>query len=237
MRLLEKRGHRVALADNGKEALEALENSSFDLVLMDVQMPEMDGLEATAELRNREKTTGLHQPVVAMTALAMKGDKERCIAAGMDGYLTKPIRQAALDEVLDQYLGGKRDNPALAAKPSSTRDSVDAVELLERIDGDLSFLTELVELFAIDYPRRLLDAREALAHRDAQGVVKACHALKGALANLAAISASGMAQHLESRAKAGDLTGMTEELQQLELELQRVQVRLENIQPTSVGVI
>jgi signal transduction histidine kinase/DNA-binding response OmpR family regulator/integral membrane sensor domain MASE1 len=103
-RLLEKRGHRVVVAGNGREALEALGKESFDLVLMDVQMPEMDGMEAVARIRENEMVTGGHQPVVALTAHAMKGDQERCLAAGMDGYLTKPIRPQELDEVLDKYV-------------------------------------------------------------------------------------------------------------------------------------
>jgi CheY-like chemotaxis protein len=102
-RLLEKRGHRVAVAANGRDALEALAKESYDLVLMDVQMPEMDGMEATAKIREMEKFTGRHQPVVALTAHAMKGDQELCLAAGMDGYLTKPIRQQELDELLEKY--------------------------------------------------------------------------------------------------------------------------------------
>src|SRR5216683_1607942 len=104
VRLLEKRGHHVVVAGNGREALAALEKENFDLVLMDVQMPEMDGFEATAAIRNREKGTANRQPVVAMTAHAMKGDRERCLAAGMDGYLSKPIRPQELDNVLDQYV-------------------------------------------------------------------------------------------------------------------------------------
>jgi signal transduction histidine kinase/DNA-binding response OmpR family regulator len=105
MRLLEKRGHRVVVAANGREALEALEKESYDLVLMDVQMPEMDGMEAIARIREKEARTGGHQPVVALTAHAMKGDMERGLSAGMDGYLTKPIRPQELDEVLDKYAG------------------------------------------------------------------------------------------------------------------------------------
>ena len=113
-RLLEKRGHRVTVAANGREALEALERESYDLVLMDVQMPEMDGMEATANLREMEKLTGRHQPVVALTAHAMKGDQELCLAAGMDGYLTKPIRPQELDELLEKY---KRATVATPAVP------------------------------------------------------------------------------------------------------------------------
>jgi CheY-like chemotaxis protein len=104
VRLLEKRGHQVVVAGTGLEALKALEKESFDLVLMDVQMPEMDGLEATAILREKEKVTGLHQPVVALTAHAMKGDREKCIEGGMDGYLTKPIRPQELNQLLDIYV-------------------------------------------------------------------------------------------------------------------------------------
>ncbi len=102
-RLLEKRGHRVILAANGREALEVLATESFDLVLMDVQMPEMDGLEATALIREREKGTGVHQPVIALTAHAMKGDREKCLAGGMDAYLTKPIQPQELDDLLESY--------------------------------------------------------------------------------------------------------------------------------------
>ena len=104
VRLLEKRGHRVVVAANGREVLEALEKEGFDLVLMDVQMPEMDGLEATAAIREKEKASGTHQWVVALTAHAMKGDRERCLAAGMDGYLSKPIRPRELDAILQSYL-------------------------------------------------------------------------------------------------------------------------------------
>ena len=114
VRLLEKRGHRVVVAATGLEALKALEKETFDLVLMDVQMPEMDGLEATAAIREKEKGTGLRQPVVALTAHAMKGDREKCMAGGMDGYLTKPIRPAGTGRVVGDlrsatYRGAKRN--------------------------------------------------------------------------------------------------------------------------------
>jgi CheY-like chemotaxis protein len=102
VRLLEKRGHRVSIASNGREALEILAKELFDLVLMDVQMPEMDGLEATIALRKLEEGTTRHQMIVAMTAHAMKGDRERCLAVGMDGYLTKPLRPQELDEALSK---------------------------------------------------------------------------------------------------------------------------------------
>ncbi len=108
-RLLEKRGHRVAVAANGREALEALDKESFDLVFMDLQMPEVDGFEATAALREKEKGSGVHQPVIALTAHAMKGDRERCLAAGMDGYLSKPIKPQELDEILESYVARRME--------------------------------------------------------------------------------------------------------------------------------
>jgi signal transduction histidine kinase/CheY-like chemotaxis protein len=111
VRMLEKRGHRVVVADNGRQALAALEKESFDLVLMDVQMPEMDGFEATAVLREKEKGTGTRLPVVALTAHAMKGDRERCLAAGMDDYLSKPIRSQDLDDILGKYLALRTETP------------------------------------------------------------------------------------------------------------------------------
>jgi len=104
VRMLEKRGHRVTVAGNGREALDALAKENFDLVFMDVQMPEMDGLEATAAIREKEKITGRHQIVIAVTAHAMRGDREQYLAIGMDDYLSKPIRPQELDQVLEKYL-------------------------------------------------------------------------------------------------------------------------------------
>jgi CheY-like chemotaxis protein len=112
-RLLEKRGHRVRVVANGLEAVNTLKEGGFDLVLMDMQMPEMDGFEATAAVRKEEGHSDLHIPIIALTAHAMKGDRERCLAAGMDGYISKPIRAAELDEVLNIYVA-LQDLDALA---------------------------------------------------------------------------------------------------------------------------
>jgi len=118
VRLLEKRGHRVTVAGNGRETLDALDRENFDLVFMDVQMPEMDGMEATTAIRDKEKRTGQHQPIIALTAHAMTGDREKCLAGGMDGYLTKPIRPQQLDEILQQYAarGGAQEPVDLAGQ-------------------------------------------------------------------------------------------------------------------------
>jgi CheY-like chemotaxis protein len=108
-RLLEKRGHRVTVVANGHEALDALKKESYDLALMDIQMPEMGGFETTAAIRESEKGTAFHQPVIALTAGAMKGDRERCLTSGMDGYLSKPIRSQELDELLAAQLASRRE--------------------------------------------------------------------------------------------------------------------------------
>jgi DNA-binding response OmpR family regulator len=212
---------------------------------MDVQMPEMDGIEATAALRAREHGTGNRQPVIAMTALVMQGDRERCLAAGMDGYLTKPIRPRALDEVLDQYVAQKRENGAVhghtgtahekagtahehAAKtPAETsrtlkQESINAQELLERVGGDREFLTELVSLFREDGPRQLNRIRKALENNDLEDALRTAHSLRGTLANLAAQAAADLAAEIEHASKAEDLTRANAAFLNLDLELPHV---------------
>ncbi len=227
VRLLQKRGHTVAVAGNGKEALTALEAAKFDLVLMDIQMPDMDGLEATKELRRREKTSGIHTPVVAMTALAMKGDKERCLEAGMDGYLPKPIRAEELDDILDAYTAAK--SAQFRPDIGERNDSVNEQELLERVDGDRAFIAELADVFRDDYPKQMSVARQAIGVGDAERLRRASHAMKGALSNLAAKQATGFAISLEEMGKSGNLSGAEEALAQLEGELERVDRKMRAI--------
>ncbi|HZY63989.1 MAG TPA: response regulator [Edaphobacter sp.] len=228
-RLLEKRGHKVVLAANGKQALSALEKSDFDLVLMDVQMPEMDGIQATEKLREMEKGTGKHQPVVAMTALVMKGDRERCIAAGMDGYLSKPIRPQELDDVLDAYVVRERVDFTPAAEPVAQEPSVAVNELLERLDGDRAFLAELVDLFRNDYPAHIRSAHEAARTGDAATLQRVGHALKGALGNLSAPISSRLAGQLESMGRAGNVESADAVVNELEKELGHVVETLDSI--------
>ncbi|GGG67464.1 response regulator [Edaphobacter dinghuensis] len=222
IRLLEKRGHQVVLANNGKQALAALEKSDFDLVLMDVQMPEMDGLEATRLLRERERSTGKHQPVVAMTALVMKGDRERCIDAGMDGYLSKPIRQQELDEVLDAYVIRERVDFAAAPDAAKQEPSVATDELLERVDGDRAFLAELLELFRRDYPAQLQALHAAARNGDAATLQRVGHALKGALGNLSAPVSSRLAGELETMGRSGNIEAAASTVEALEQEMNHV---------------
>jgi two-component system, sensor histidine kinase and response regulator len=235
-RLLEKRGHRVVVANNGKEALAALAGGAFDLVLMDVQMPEMDGLQATIAIREQEKVTGVHQPIIAMTALAMKGDRERCMAAGSDGYLSKPISPELLDEALDRYVHRRQDDIRLKTNSGqSPVATVNAAELLLRIDGDRILLGELAEILRKEYPEQLRGARESIARGDARGLELVGHALKGALDNLSATSASGFASELELMGRSSNLALAGPTLMALENEMYQViktldELSLERIQ-------
>lgn len=238
VRLIERRGHTVFAVSNGREAISALEASEYDLVLMDVQMPEVDGIEATQAIRKKEELTGRHQPIVAMTALVMSGDRERCLEAGMDGYLAKPIRAQELDDILESY-GSKRNgchsvdaaastspqkgelNGNAGAEPASG-EAIDWDELLERVEGDRAFLSELAEIFRSDYPRQIESISDAIARQDSQSVKRTSHALKGALSNLAAVRARDMAAALEHMASKGDLTDARPALLPLQEELTRV---------------
>jgi two-component system sensor histidine kinase/response regulator len=236
-RLLEKRNHTVTIASNGKEVLAAMEKDRFDLVLMDVQMPEMDGLEATRILREREKVNGGYQPVVAMTALAMNGDKERCVEAGMNGYLSKPIRPQELDEVLDSYLAIKDAGQTRGESASAVESALDlsqllnVSQLLDRIDGDRVLLAELVDLFRADFPGNLRVAQHAIHRQEFNALRIAGHTLKGTLANLSATKASALAGDLEAMGKSFDLTKAQATLDRLAYEIANLMRALEALCP------
>jgi CheY-like chemotaxis protein/HPt (histidine-containing phosphotransfer) domain-containing protein len=222
VRLLEKQRHRVTLAANGREALAALEKESFDVVLMDVQMPEVDGLEATAALREREKGTGRHVPILALTAHAMKGDRERCLEAGMDGYLAKPLRARELYAALAALEAGGRPRPAGRAEAPPAAAALDEDEALAQAGGDRGLLCELAGLVRGECRQRLGEIRAALEARDADRLRSAAHPLKGALLAVAARPAQEAAQRLEALARGGTLEGAGEALAALEREVGRL---------------
>ena len=232
-RMLEKRNHSVTVAMNGKEALAALEKESFDLVLMDMQMPEMDGFEATTLLREQERLTGLHQLVIAMTALAMNGDRERCMAVGMDGYLSKPIRPQELDSILDSVLAPREELPRNGNGAAIANGSIDVTQLLDRIDDDRALLAELVSIFRREYPENLKEAERAIKRHDADGLQRVGHTLKGALGNLAATEASQIAAELEALGRSGELDGAHAALDGLVRELEKVMRALESLTPVA----
>jgi CheY-like chemotaxis protein/HPt (histidine-containing phosphotransfer) domain-containing protein len=197
--LLERRGHSVTIAANGREALTALERQPFDVVMMDVQMPEMGGFEATAAIRALESERKAPRlPIIAMTAHAMKGDRERCLAAGMDEYLTKPLDPRQLCALVEQMAGG--------AASGHTGDELISIptEVLARVGGDRELLAEISRLFVDDAPRHLAKIREALGARDGEALRRAAHGLKGAAANFDAEGVVQAARALEEMGRTGE---------------------------------
>jgi two-component system sensor histidine kinase/response regulator len=181
---LEKRGHSVVVASDGRQAVAATEKEPFDVVLMDVQMPEMDGLEATSVIREREKSTGKHLPIIAMTAHAMKQDRERCLAAGMDAFISKPVEPRELFKAIAQRLPD-RYVAAPAAPVSGESDGqekiLDASALLARVDGDKELLGQFVDVFVEEFPNDLSSIRHAIEKIDSDAIEEAAHSLKAAV--------------------------------------------------------
>jgi len=194
--LLNRRGHRVTVRANGREAVEAVTTAAFDVVLMDVQMPVMGGFEATAEIRRRELGSGRRVRIVAMTAHAMTGDRERCLAAGMDDYLAKPIEPARLFAAVEQSPATaiRPGLPAAAAVPAA---AIDEDDLSARVGGDVDLARELLELFAEDAPAKRAELEAAAAAEDGVRLRRAAHALTGSAATIGARNLSAAALELE----------------------------------------
>jgi PAS domain S-box-containing protein len=241
--LLERQGHRVTVVGTGKQAVRMLEGRSFDLVIMDIQMPEMDGLEATKAIRARESRAGTHVPIVAMTAHAMKDDRDRCLAAGMDEYIAKPVRAKHLFETIYGVVAAARR--ASAAKESQRQTQgpplptptgsepprpalvdndgdVDLGEALTSLQGDAELLRGIIEAFLQETPTLLGDLRSALADQDIESLRRTAHTLKGALGHLHADRAAAVARQLECRAGEGGTADLERLIVQLESEVVRL---------------
>ncbi|HVK16020.1 MAG TPA: PAS domain S-box protein [Fimbriiglobus sp.] len=193
VRMLEIRGHKAVTASTGREALDHLAAETFDAVLMDVQMPEMDGLTATTQLRERERGTGRRVPVIALTAYAMTEDRDRCLAAGCDEYLSKPVRKEDLYRVLE---GLARTPPPAPV--------FDRAEALRQACGDEMFLRDLTDLFFQRWPEQLTELKAAAEAGRSEGVRQLAHALKGTLAVLGATAAADSARALQDTAARGE---------------------------------
>ena len=193
--ILEKRGHSLVHAANGREAVDAAARETFDLIFMDVQMPEMDGLEATRRIRELEAPLGRHTPIAAMTAHAMAGDRERCLAAGMDDYLSKPLQKSELLALLGRLTGPAA--PAPRTLPIFSR-----ARLLEQLDGDEALLLRLIALFHENTPRLLADIRGSIARRGSGDLARSAHALLGSFGAFGANDARRLTQQLEAQAHA-----------------------------------
>jgi PAS domain S-box-containing protein len=228
-RLLEKHGHTVVVVENGRQALEALDRETVDLVLMDVQMPEMDGLEATAAIREKEKKTGSHVPIIALTAHAMKGDREKCLAAGTDDYLTKPIRTADLFAAIDRLKNAKSDAPPSATPlanetPASTFD-IDAA--LNHVEGDRDLLEEIIRIFSDQCPKTMSEIDSAIRTGDLQLLERAAHSVKGSASNLCATGVTQAAAELEASGRSRDHSRCREQFKALEGEVEKLLRELE----------
>ncbi|MBF0550397.1 MAG: response regulator [Deltaproteobacteria bacterium] len=227
---LTKRGHTVIIAANGIEVLEALTKDNFNLILMDVQMPDMDGIQATAAIREMEKQTGEHIRIIALTAHALKGDSDKCLAAGMDDYLTKPIRP---NELL-QSIENARSYP-IPEPDAAQGEPVDLREFENRCSGDPKLIRQLVLLFLGNYHKYLADIREAINRRDPRDLEYRAHFLKGVLTNFSARSARIIAARLEELAKDEKLNDAESVYSALEEQMARVKPCLEAIITATAG--
>ncbi len=215
VKMLEKRGHHAELARDGRLALEMLESGSYEAVLMDCQMPEMDGYEAAAEIRRREGD-GPRIPIIAMTAHAMAGDREKCLAAGMDDYMSKPIRSDALQEMLLAWVKAPaedaRDMPADVPEQPAT--AAQAPLLDEEIVDDLQAagaetVATIVELFAGQSVSQVAAIRELVSAGNAPGAAEKAHLLKGGGASVGAVRVAALAGEIETLARADRLVETT----------------------------
>jgi CheY-like chemotaxis protein/HPt (histidine-containing phosphotransfer) domain-containing protein len=229
VRFLTKLGHSPLVVHNGKEAVSLAGNRDFDVVFMDAQMPEMDGLAATAAIREQEKNTGRHLPIFAMTAHAMKGDRERCLQAGMDGYLPKPVRFGDIEQTLARFVSpGPTHEPVEAADQEPSAGCWDKAEALKRIAGDEELLQDLCRIFLDESPTLIEKLRRAVAEANPEAVARAAHSLKGEASCLAAANASRLARQLEEMGRGHDLSHAAETLALLEHEVGDLQVALQN---------
>lgn len=231
--VLEREGHHVQVARSGREAIGMLQREEFDLVLMDIQMPELDGLQATAHIRQMERISGKRLPIVAMTAQTGDSDRQRCLKAGMDAYVSKPIRVAELMNLIESVVPGgcfmesKTDQKSLV---EAQFPHLDEALALSRVGGDFELLREVVGLFLDDYPRALEKIRNALAANDASGVEHNAHSLKGSVSTFGAKGVFEAALALEKMGRGGNLSGAQDGLRTLEKALQDLRPDLQGLQ-------
>lgn len=240
--MLEKRGHRVVVTSNGKEAIHALACQEFDLVFMDVQMPVMDGLAATETIRDQERGTGRHVPIAAMTAHAMKGDRDRCIRAGMDDYIPKPVDPGVLNAVIERLCPVEKPEEEAKEKLVDAEavkimervaaeeidpETFDLKGLMQRVEDDLELADEMIEMFLTSSPTLLDELEAAVGKRDSDAIERTTHALKGALQNMCAARATEAAAILENACEEEDLEQTLKSFARFREELKRFQSALE----------
>jgi len=225
VRLLEKLGHRVHLVENGEAAVEAVKSQLFDAVLMDLQMPVMGGLAAVAAIREWEKDRGIHVPVIAMTAHAMQGDRERCLEGGMDGYVSKPIDINALVAALQSIVPSANDAvspPAPAPAQQAPEQAVNLEVLLQRLDNDRALLCDLIGVFMSECPKCIADMEAAVQAKSSVDIHRSAHRFKGSVGSLAAEHAAALALALESAGRSGDVAEAEKVFIELKEETERL---------------
>ena len=228
--MLASGGHQVIAVDNGEEAVAAVQRQVFDVVLMDIQMPVMNGFEATAAIREVERVTGGHLPIIAMTAHAMAGDRERCLAAGMDGYVAKPIRITDLFTTLSAVVGGEPPSDQGAAA------LVDQEHLLiHAFAGNAALLADVTDAFIADTPIALATMRAALEAGDLPRLGKAAHKMKGTVGVFTTGPAIAAVAEIEAAARAGDVDRTREALAQLDSHVDELLARLSDVRKTQSG--
>ncbi len=236
--ILKKLGYRSDVVANGREALTALETLPYDLVLMDCQMPEMDGYEASRRIRSQESgvrgqgSGGGRIPIIAMTANAMKSDREKCLEAGMDDYVTKPVDPQVLREALERWLpevGGRRSE----ASDEMTHDVFDRAVLLERMMDDAELVCEVLDTFLKDIPCQIETLKDAIEVGDVETAHRQAHSIKGAAANVAADALREVAFGMERSGKAGDLEAVKAKVPEMEAQFDRVKKAMTHENPDS----
>jgi len=235
--LLDQQGHHVTIVNNGRFAVERAAQEPFDLILMDVQMPEMSGLEATAAIRETERRTGGHIPIVALTARAMTGDREQCLAAGMDAYVPKPLRAEELFAAIDAIAGSPAPEAPSPAAPSPSPDqknagAVDRSALLAGFGGRGDLVKQVIDVFLTDAPVMLGRLNEAARTANAVEVAAAAHAIGGAAGLFSQGEAYADARTLEHRARGGDISVAHRACQDIERSVSRLMTELEGIRDT-----
>jgi CheY-like chemotaxis protein len=203
LRMLERLGYRADIVTNGKEAVESWEKVPYEVIFMDVQMPDMDGLEATRVIRGRERETGRRVSIIAMTAHAMKEDREKCLGAGMDDYVSKPIQLRDINEAIQRHMerGVSMEKNSLLTDPATGEGVFNRKELLGRLDGNEKLLREIVEVFSKDIPLQMERLKGALQNGEAAVIQRQAHTMKGAAANINAELMRKAAWEVEMAAK------------------------------------
>ena len=235
--LLEQQGHRVSIVNNGRQAVERAAQEPFDLILMDVQMPEMSGLEATTAIREAERHTGRRIPIVALTARAMAGDREQCLAAGMDAYVSKPVRPEELFSAIDAITGSRAPTAPSPEAPAPAPDqkkvgSVDCSVLLAGFGGRGDLVKKVIDVFLIDAPVMLARLNQAARTSNAADLAAAAHAIKGSAGLFSQGEAYDAARALELRARGGDISAADRACQDIERSVSRLMTDLETIRDT-----